>query len=644
MAPVPADSPSQKFGVYRLLTKLGRGGMGEAWRAVREGPAGIQKDVVIKRILRTFSEDQSFRENFVNEAKLTARLSHGNIAQVFDFGEVDGEWFMALEYVNGRPLSRVIDRAREKGLRALPTPVAIYIAMEMLKGLSHAHTRTDDSAQPLNIVHRDVSPDNVMVSFEGEVKLLDFGIAKAKLAGRQETQTGLVKGKVRYFSPEQAQGQNVDARSDIWSVALVLYEMLAGRPALEGQQHVVLVKLARGEVPRIRVRAPWVPEPLADIITRALQEERDARYSTALQFQEALGKYLHSTAPALSQSSVAGTMAWLFDDELVFEGKSAEISASVQSLIDESTSDHAIPDEEDVSLSKKGTVVLHQTPPAPTEAAKSEAVRAPSPLMWAAFGGGGVVVLLVIGFSIAVSIGSKNHDGPIAPPKEGPWPSGVTPMKPGAEITQPIPTKIDPIGEPAPRPDAPKVDEPKPGDPVTDQGAEDAAAALQAAKDKAEQERLLKLALKIPAQELIDSAVEHYNNRRFIQAADGFERAIHQGGREWMPVMMLGLCKVKLEQWQEGRALLDEALRGGGKHAPAELRADAAFGMAIAAEALGMRTEAVNRLKQSLKLTAQVELRLQQVRKEARFKQLRSTPEYQEFLTWVDNMGTKRSR
>jgi eukaryotic-like serine/threonine-protein kinase len=656
VAVVPGESSSQKFGSYRLLTKLGRGGMGEAWRAVREGPSGIQKDVVIKRILRAYSEDPTFRDNFVNEAKLSARLSHGNIAQVFDFGEVNGEWFMALEYVNGRPLARVVDRSREKGLRALPTPVALYIAIEMLKGLAHAHTRTDDSAQPLNIVHRDISPDNVMVSFEGEVKLLDFGIAKARLAGRQETQTGMVKGKVRYFSPEQAQGQTVDARSDIWSVALVLYEMLAGRPALEGQQHVVLVKLARGEVPRIRVRAPWVPEQLADIITKALQPERNDRYPTAIAFQEALGRYLHSTAPALSQSSVAGTMAWLFDDELVFEGKSAEISASVQMLIDESTSDHALPEEEDITLSKRETVALHVTPP-PRKSSEQPKVedKKPNPLVWAAVGGAVVVVLIAVGIGLAAHVTSKNTDGAIEEVKN-PWPQGMTPPKKSGDPLPDLPVakdppKTEPAKEDVAQADAPKEDGAKPGDaPKPDEPKADPTKppdekTYEDIKREQEEERLQKLALKVPAADTVDAAVKAYNDRQFETAAGLFDRAIHQGGREWLPVMMLGLCKVKLEKWEEARALLLEATGGGGKHAPAELRADAALGLAIASEALGMnKQETVNRLHQTIKTTGQVDLRLGQIRTEVRFKKFRSTPEYKEFLEWVDGLGSKRKR
>jgi tetratricopeptide (TPR) repeat protein len=220
-------------------------------------------------------------------------------------------------------------------------------------------------------------------------------------------------------------------------------------------------------------------------------------------------------------------------------------------------------------------------------------------------------------------------------------------MRPvGPEIVQPIPTAVDPIEDPAvdstpvqPPPDArPQVD------PADLSAPADTDADAAAAAEKAEQEKLTKLALKVPAAENVEAAIAHYNDRRFIQAAEGFERAIHQGGRNWLPVMMLGLCKVKLEKWEEGRALLDEALRGGGRHAPIELRADAAFGLAMSAEALKMRQEAFNRLRQCFKLTGEVDRRLMQLRKESRFKQLRADPEYQKFLTWVDNLGSKRRR
>src|SRR5262245_10819107 len=184
---------NDQFGKYELLARLAAGGMAEIFKARYPVAGGLSKQVVIKRILPHHAENPRFIRMLTNEARIAMGLSHGNIAQVFDFGEIDDDWFIAMEYVDGQSLSGVIKRAREEGIPTIPTSLAVLIAVEMLKGLHYAHTRLDEGGSPLELVHRDVSPQNVLLSYEGQVKLVDFGIAKAMAAGRGETEPGIVK-------------------------------------------------------------------------------------------------------------------------------------------------------------------------------------------------------------------------------------------------------------------------------------------------------------------------------------------------------------------------------------------------------------------------------------------------------------------
>ncbi|MGQ0508686.1 MAG: serine/threonine-protein kinase, partial [Myxococcaceae bacterium] len=222
-------SEPQQFGKYLLLDRIAAGGMAEIYRAQLNAVAGVTKQVVIKKILPHYAGNKNFVSMFINEANIALGLSHGHIAQIFDFGEIDGEYFLAMELVHGQALSRVLRRARQRDVGTLPVPYALYICMELCKGLHYAHTRVDAKGQPLNIVHRDVSPQNVIVSYDGHVKIVDFGIAKARVATQTETQAGAVKGKYTYFAPEQARGKPLDGQTDVFAAGIVLYEMVCGR-------------------------------------------------------------------------------------------------------------------------------------------------------------------------------------------------------------------------------------------------------------------------------------------------------------------------------------------------------------------------------------------------------------------------------
>ncbi|MBL8949803.1 MAG: serine/threonine protein kinase [Myxococcaceae bacterium] len=306
-----------RFGKYELVSLLAKGGMGETYLAELQALAGVTKRVVIKKMLPALAADPKLVEAFIQEARLSATLSHGNIAQVFDFGEVDGEYFIAMEHVHGRSLQQLVKRAGAAGWERLPTAVSVFVVIELLKALHHAHTRVGPDGAPLNLVHRDITPDNVLISYEGAVKLVDFGVAKAALRGRAETEPGLVKGKYRYLSPEQATGRPLDARSDLFTVGIVLHELLSGAQLFATGTLAAMSEIVHGEVPPL---PPHVPEALAAIVTKALSTDREARHESALELQAALSRWLFTESPELSGEVVRELMGELFEAELAAEG------------------------------------------------------------------------------------------------------------------------------------------------------------------------------------------------------------------------------------------------------------------------------------------------------------------------------------
>ena len=317
---VATQEEGQPFGKYQLLQRIATGGMAEIYRARSQGAAGVTKPVVIKKILPAYASNKGFVTMFINEAKIAMGLSHGNIAQVFDFGEVNGEYFISMEWVNGQTLSKVMRRAQDIGIPYLPVSFALMIAMEISKGLQYAHTQLDEKGRPLNIIHRDISPQNIILSYEGQVKIVDFGIARATNIERQ-TQTGLVKGKYFYFAPEQARGKELDARIDIFSAGIVMYEMLCGRRPFEGKMLDVMAKIVRGEFPRPRALNPAIPENVEKIILTALATDRTQRYATAQLLYDALAGHLYTEEKTFSADSLSRLMMYLFQRELSVEGR-----------------------------------------------------------------------------------------------------------------------------------------------------------------------------------------------------------------------------------------------------------------------------------------------------------------------------------
>ena len=242
---------STKFGRYELLERVSVGGMAEVFRGRVSGAAGFEKIVAIKRILPQLSDDEDFIGLFIDEAKISANLNHSNIGQVFEFGRIESRYFIAMEFINGKDL-RAIQAHYHKTREVMEIPMAVRIILEVCNALEYAHSKKDHNGTPLNIIHRDISPHNILVSFEGEVKLTDFGIAKAKITLGEE-EPGMVKGKYAYMAPEQASAKPHDRRVDIFSLGVVLYEAVSGTNPFRGIKAAdVLHKVRNKSYPPLR--------------------------------------------------------------------------------------------------------------------------------------------------------------------------------------------------------------------------------------------------------------------------------------------------------------------------------------------------------------------------------------------------------
>jgi serine/threonine protein kinase len=311
-----------QFGKYTLFERIGRGGMADVFKARVQGPAGFERVFVVKRILPHLSEEPQFTRMFIEEAKLSARLNHPNIVQVFELGAVDKEYFIAMEYVRGRDLAETMRTFWARVGPPRPELVA-YIGREMCRALAYAHDLTGDDGDLIGMIHRDVSPSNVMLSYEGAVKLLDFGIAKA-LGGESKeesgTQRGTLKGKFAYMAPEQTQGSDVDRRIDIFAAGIVLHEILTGRRLFKGENDMQTVERVRQcEVSPPSMQNPLCPPEMDAIILRALARDRDERFQSAAEMADALDDVVH--AARFQPTHLAALMRELFPTDTAGGGK-----------------------------------------------------------------------------------------------------------------------------------------------------------------------------------------------------------------------------------------------------------------------------------------------------------------------------------
>ena len=302
-----------RVGKYRIIALLGQGGMALVFLSVVPGPMGVNKLLVVKLLREELSQDEDFVAMFLNEARLAARLNHANVVQTYEVGVEGNHHFLAMDYLDGQPLHAVLRRAYARS--GMPLDVQVRILAETLAGLHYAHTLTDFDGTKLHVVHRDVSPQNVFITYDGQVKVVDFGIAKA--AGAiGTTQSGVFKGKLAYVAPEQASGEPVDARADVFGVGVMLWEAIAGRRLARGDsQSAMLARRLTGTEPRIREVVPDADLEIADICDRAMSHRASDRFASAADFRAALEGYLARTSPRIGAHEVGQFVDGLFTQE-----------------------------------------------------------------------------------------------------------------------------------------------------------------------------------------------------------------------------------------------------------------------------------------------------------------------------------------
>ncbi len=294
----------ENFGKYTLLERLAVGGMAEIFRASAGGFDGFEKIVAIKRLHKQYSEDSDFATMLIDEAKLAVQLNHSNIGQVFDLGCIDGQYFIVMEFINGLDLQELADRVRSQN-RVMPLEAVIHIAIRVAEALHYAHQKLGPDGKPLEVVHRDVSPQNVMLSIDGEVKLVDFGIAKARMRA-QHTRAGIIKGKFYYMSPEQALGHRIDGRTDVYALGMVLYEILSGQHPFDQIPDSDLLKAVRmADYAPISHVLPDLPGPVLEVIEGALMRDVERRYSSALDLMRDLQEVADQVLPPFSGVDLA---------------------------------------------------------------------------------------------------------------------------------------------------------------------------------------------------------------------------------------------------------------------------------------------------------------------------------------------------
>jgi serine/threonine protein kinase len=434
-------SAPERFGKYELLELVGKGGMAEVFLARASGPKGFARQLAIKRILPHMTEDEEFVDMFVHEAKLSASLTHGNIVPIYEFGEVDDQLFLAMEYVEGTTLRALLRELRLRSER-VSADTAVFVASEVLRALAYAHARRGPDDSPLELVHRDVSPSNILLSHGGEVKLCDFGIAKA---ASRHTVSGRLKGKFAYMSPEQAGGKALDARSDLFSVGVVLWEMLSGAKLFQGDSDLSVLDQVRAadirELPPLGIRDEKL---LRRTVERALQRDPADRFPDAATFAAPLRAYL-AQAPDVDPAQVlqrlvsgvegtdgapeptpgSGVVPSQRDDE-------AAVPMPLPSIASENTTSDGAPMITARPATAPGPSAAADQTAAPVAVLRSTRLR--PAILWAA-GAGALVVLIVIAAlltsgdekSPATGAASPEPTTPTALPAAVPVPSAAVP-------------------------------------------------------------------------------------------------------------------------------------------------------------------------------------------------------------------------
>jgi serine/threonine-protein kinase len=319
--PETLPTGQKMFGKYRAFAKLGSGGMGDVFLAIARGLRGVNKLVVIKSLKHDLDRDQQYIDMFLDEARLAARLNHPNVVHIFDVDEADGDYFIAMEFLEGQSLKEILDHVKEKEAPFGPA-IAARVVSDALLGLHYAHELCDYDGRPLQIIHRDISPHNVFVTYEGQVKLVDFGIAKSVSRSTENTQAGVLKGKLAYMSPEQALGEPMDRRADIYAMGIVLWEALTLTSIAQGE--TPLTRVLREVMPRASSVVPDLDPELDDLVARSLETDPAKRFQTAAEMREALEAWIVRTAKVVRQEDIGQRLRGMF------EGVRAELDRKVK--------------------------------------------------------------------------------------------------------------------------------------------------------------------------------------------------------------------------------------------------------------------------------------------------------------------------
>jgi serine/threonine-protein kinase len=429
------------FGRYQLLKKIASGGMGQVLLA-KKGADDFEKIIVLKRILPHLVEDEEFFTMFKDEAKITMRLDHPNIARINEFGVENGVHFIEMEYVAGEDLRRIEKRAAAAG-RGIPIGVIIRIIADAAAGLDFAHKARDAKGQPLNLVHRDVSPQNVLVGFDGSVKLIDFGVAKA--AGRaQHTATGILKGKFPYMSPEQAEGDDLDSRSDVFALGIVLWEQLTGRRLFKGENDLATQRLVRAcQVPAPSQVEPSVPTGLDPIALKALSKNREDRYPDAAALRNALEEFALQAAIPHSAANLSSFMQELYAERIAKEAdpRFYEEDSGLTDLDVGGLSKPAAPGATVVDKNKQGINEATKASAPHTQALPPPSKSSPLPKILV-----GVALLAVLGIGGAIAFKKTDEVVPPTPVPEQPKPTPVADVTPPPALPLVVRIESEPPG------------------------------------------------------------------------------------------------------------------------------------------------------------------------------------------------------
>ena len=423
-----------KFGKYLLLDKIAVGGMAELYRAMMMGAEGFEKLIAIKKLLSHLTVQENLVGAFVEEAKLAALLQHQNIVQIYDFGSVDGDYFIAMEHLFGKDLRLIMDKSEEKG-RPFSLEYVLYVVSRVCEGLHYAHHLKDLEGNALHIIHRDISPPNIFITYDGEVKIVDFGIAKAA-SQNTETVEGVIKGKVSYMSPEQAGGESIDQRSDIFSTGILLYEMLTGKRMFEGEPLQILPKVREAEFEPLDQVVKDLPPLLYEILHRALAKDPDKRYQSSGEMLSDLEECLHENDFRPTARGLAEYMKGLFEEEIAAEEGTLRETAQIQS-VDESEA--AL---ETIALNPKREKTNLLKPKAPSGDVQRGKAKYKAIAVFAA---------VVIGVVFALQF----KEGPVSSPDKM-----ASASSPEPSVQEPLEKSSEPVvKEPDPAPPTPVVNE-----------------------------------------------------------------------------------------------------------------------------------------------------------------------------------------